>query len=198
MKSLSTSTTLKNRHDEVRNARSCVQDVQAFESTAKTLLQVRFPSIEQWLRARLLSSMTYRRVRCHYLMAKHSSARITLNVEKPGRKEMPASEEVPAPEPVTKVPQQLRKPTFRIESEETGKSDDHVVVKPASNVSRANKSASHNPSTIVMSTKASSMANDEALSIPPCPESPSSNMDFKCPYCKFILPSSEAVPSKWK
>jgi hypothetical protein len=191
--SLSTSTTPQNQDDQVRNASSYVQDVQAFKSYAEMLLRVRFPSSEPWLRTRVLNSMTYRRVRCLYLMAKDSSVRVKLNVQDPGLKEMAA------PELVAKVPQTPHRTAVKFETEETGKSDYHAVVKPASNVSRVNKSAFRKPPTTIVSTKTSfSSANDEMISIPPCPENPSSNKDFTCPYCNFILPSSEALPSKWK
>jgi len=192
MNSLSTLTTPQNQDNQVMNASSYVQDAQAFEIYAKTLLQGRFPSSEPWLRTRVLNSMIYRRVRCLYLMAKHSSARVKLNAQEPGPKKMAT------PEPVAKVPQTPRR-TVKFETEETGKSDYHAVVKPASNVARVNKSAFRKPPTTIVSTKTSfSSANDEMISIPPCPENPSSNKDFTCPYCNFILPSSEALPSKWK
>lgn len=187
MNSLSTSTTPQNQDDQVRNASSYVQDVQAFESYAKTLLHVRFPSSEPWLRTRVLNSMTYRRVRCLYLMAKHSSIRIKLNVQEPGPKEMAA------PKPIAKVPQTPRRTTVKFGT------DHHAVVKPASKVPRVNKNAFRKPPSTIVSTKTSfSSANDEMISIPPCPENPSSNKDFTCPYCNFILPSSEALLSKWK
>jgi hypothetical protein len=188
MNSLSTSTTPQNQDDQVRNASSYVQDVQAFESYAKTLLKCRFPDSEPWLHTRVLNSMKYRRVRCLYLMAKkNSSASVRLNVQEPGPGVLAA------PKPVAEVPQPPRRTAVKFES------DSQAVIKPTSNVSRVNKNDFRKPSTTIVSTKTSfSSADDEMISIPPCPENPSSNKDFTCPYCNFILPSSEALPSKWK
>ena len=193
MKSLDMSTTQQAQKNQVGGATNCVQDVQFFESSAGILLQTRFPSSPPWLRARVLQSMVYRRVRCLYLMAKQSAPRVRLTAQETSPREIVAQE------PVARLRQPDRRTAIKFEVPETKESDYLAATRPSSNVSKVNKTAFRKPPTTIISTRtALSSANDKMLSIPPCPANPSSNDDFTCPYCNFILPSSEAVPGKWK